>query len=168
VVPLFPFGIRKYDEGERFDLRLPYAEDGWVDPDEVRVAARRGAARRGYPCPCTLVRGRGEGQAAWRAAGGRGPRPSPAAAHARTRACAAQPSNPTRRVLAPPPPPAPGASPPQVDAWSGFKKLFSFGKKPDVAPEDAGKPKKIIWASQYGKYQAEQQQQQQQKKKGGK
>jgi hypothetical protein len=35
VVPLFPFGIRKYDDGERFDLRLPYADDGWVDPDEV-------------------------------------------------------------------------------------------------------------------------------------
>lgn len=42
----------------------------------------------------------------------------------------------------------------QTDAWSGFKKLFSFGKK--EAKEDDGQPKKIIWASQYGKYQAEQ------------
>ena len=25
VVPLLPFGMRKYDEGERFDLRSPYA-----------------------------------------------------------------------------------------------------------------------------------------------
>eukprot|EP00195_Chlamydomonas_chlamydogama_P007873 CAMPEP_0202894892 /NCGR_PEP_ID=MMETSP1392-20130828/4185_1 /ASSEMBLY_ACC=CAM_ASM_000868 /TAXON_ID=225041 /ORGANISM="Chlamydomonas chlamydogama, Strain SAG 11-48b" /LENGTH=209 /DNA_ID=CAMNT_0049579717 /DNA_START=25 /DNA_END=654 /DNA_ORIENTATION=- len=35
VVPLLPFGIRKYDEGERFDLRSPYADDGWVDPNET-------------------------------------------------------------------------------------------------------------------------------------
>jgi len=35
VVPLLPFGMRKYDEGERFDLRSPYADDGWVDPEET-------------------------------------------------------------------------------------------------------------------------------------
>lgn len=35
VVPLLPFGRREYDEGERFDLRSPYADDGWVDPEEV-------------------------------------------------------------------------------------------------------------------------------------
>lgn len=30
---------RSYDEGERFDLRSPYADDGWVDPDEVDAFA---------------------------------------------------------------------------------------------------------------------------------
>jgi hypothetical protein len=35
IVPLLPFGMRKYDEGERFDLRSPYADDGWVDPEET-------------------------------------------------------------------------------------------------------------------------------------
>lgn len=39
VVPLLPFGIQKYDEGERFDLRSPYADDGWVDPDETDMFA---------------------------------------------------------------------------------------------------------------------------------
>lgn len=34
IVPLLPFGIGKYDEGERFDLRSPYSDAGWVDPDE--------------------------------------------------------------------------------------------------------------------------------------
>ncbi|KAG1659697.1 hypothetical protein FOA52_004336 [Chlamydomonas sp. UWO 241] len=35
VIPLLPFGIKKFDEGERFDLRSPYSDMGWVDPDEV-------------------------------------------------------------------------------------------------------------------------------------
>lgn len=35
VVPLLPFGMPKYDAGERFDLRSPYADDGWVDPEET-------------------------------------------------------------------------------------------------------------------------------------
>lgn len=35
VVPLLPFGMPKYDAGERFDLRSPYSDDGWVDPDET-------------------------------------------------------------------------------------------------------------------------------------
>lgn len=35
VVPLLPFGMPKFDAGERFDLRSPYADDGWVDPDET-------------------------------------------------------------------------------------------------------------------------------------
>ncbi len=39
VVPLLPFGIRQYDEGERFDLRSPYADDGWVDPEETDMFA---------------------------------------------------------------------------------------------------------------------------------
>jgi len=30
---------RKYDEGERFDLRSPYADDGWVDPEETDAFA---------------------------------------------------------------------------------------------------------------------------------
>lgn len=30
VVPLLPFGMPKYDAGERFDLRSPYSDDGWV------------------------------------------------------------------------------------------------------------------------------------------
>ncbi|GIL54545.1 hypothetical protein Vafri_10293 [Volvox africanus] len=34
VVPLLPFGIKKYDDGERFDLRSPYSDAGWVDPEE--------------------------------------------------------------------------------------------------------------------------------------
>ena len=30
VVPLLPFGLKEFDEGERFDLRSPYADMGWV------------------------------------------------------------------------------------------------------------------------------------------
>eukprot|EP01041_Mallomonas_annulata_P006194 gene6194-12548_t len=33
IVPINPIGIGKYDDGERFDLRLPYAERGYEDPD---------------------------------------------------------------------------------------------------------------------------------------
>lgn len=32
-------GNRKYDEGERFDLRSPYADEGWVDPEETDMFA---------------------------------------------------------------------------------------------------------------------------------
>ena len=32
-LPANPIGIEKYDEGLRFDLRLPYAERGYEDPD---------------------------------------------------------------------------------------------------------------------------------------
>lgn len=32
-LPVNPIGIARYDEGERFDLRLPYAERGYEDPD---------------------------------------------------------------------------------------------------------------------------------------
>jgi hypothetical protein len=35
VIPLLPFGKKEYDEGERFDLRSPYADEGWVDPEET-------------------------------------------------------------------------------------------------------------------------------------
>ncbi len=82
-------------------------------------------------------------------------------------------SSPCRKgphLLARPPlrAPAPRAPPAQVDALSGFKKLFSFGRKAEAAQGD-GKPKKIIWASKYAQYKAEQQQQQQKGgKKGGK
>ena len=30
MVPLLPFGLKEFDEGERFDLRSPYADEGWV------------------------------------------------------------------------------------------------------------------------------------------
>jgi hypothetical protein len=33
VIPQNPMGIPRYDNGERFDLRLPYAERGYEDPD---------------------------------------------------------------------------------------------------------------------------------------
>jgi hypothetical protein len=33
VIPVNPIGIPKYDNGERFDLRLPYAETGYEDPE---------------------------------------------------------------------------------------------------------------------------------------
>lgn len=33
VIPINPMGIPKYDNGERFDLRLPYAEIGYEDPE---------------------------------------------------------------------------------------------------------------------------------------
>lgn len=33
VLPLNPIGMPKYDNGERFDLRLPYAERGYEDPE---------------------------------------------------------------------------------------------------------------------------------------
>lgn len=39
IVPLNPLGMRMYDEGERFDLRSPYSDDGWVDPDETDAFA---------------------------------------------------------------------------------------------------------------------------------
>jgi hypothetical protein len=32
-IPVNPIGIERFDEGERFDLRLPYAERGYEDPD---------------------------------------------------------------------------------------------------------------------------------------
>lgn len=31
IIPINPMGIPKYDNGERFDLRLPYAERGYED-----------------------------------------------------------------------------------------------------------------------------------------
>lgn len=33
VIPLNPMGMPRYDNGERFDLRLPYAETGYEDPE---------------------------------------------------------------------------------------------------------------------------------------
>lgn len=31
IVPLAPFGMPEYDGGERWDLKAPYAEKGYVD-----------------------------------------------------------------------------------------------------------------------------------------
>lgn len=31
IIPIAPFGIPKFDNGERFDLKLPYVDEGWVD-----------------------------------------------------------------------------------------------------------------------------------------
>lgn len=53
VVPLLPFGMPKYDAGERFDLRSPYADDGWVDPEETGA----GTAQH-LPCCCVGVQKR--------------------------------------------------------------------------------------------------------------
>eukprot|EP01025_Chloroclados_australasicus_P055794 TRINITY_DN684_c0_g1_i2.p3 TRINITY_DN684_c0_g1~~TRINITY_DN684_c0_g1_i2.p3 ORF type:complete len:188 (-),score=37.87 TRINITY_DN684_c0_g1_i2:285-848(-) len=33
IIPIAPFGIPKFDNGERFDLKSPYTDEGWVDPD---------------------------------------------------------------------------------------------------------------------------------------
>lgn len=33
IIPILPIGIPEYDGGERFDLRLPYVDSGWVDED---------------------------------------------------------------------------------------------------------------------------------------
>ncbi len=41
-IPVNPIGIAKYDEGLRFDLRLPYAERGYEDPD-ADVMAKAGS-----------------------------------------------------------------------------------------------------------------------------
>jgi hypothetical protein len=32
---MVPFGNIKYDEGERFDLRNPFSDTGYIDPDEM-------------------------------------------------------------------------------------------------------------------------------------
>lgn len=34
-MPLLPFGLKEFDEGERFDLRSPYADEGWVSAIRV-------------------------------------------------------------------------------------------------------------------------------------
>eukprot|EP00892_Ulva_mutabilis_P008939 jgi/Ulvmu1/6417/UM003_0046.1 len=33
IIPLAPFGIPKFDNGERFDLKAPYTDQGWVDEE---------------------------------------------------------------------------------------------------------------------------------------
>ena len=45
-IPVNPIGIPRYDAGERFDLRLPYAERGYEDPD-ADVMAKMGRAFSG-------------------------------------------------------------------------------------------------------------------------
>eukprot|EP00884_Botryococcus_braunii_P020498 jgi/Botrbrau1/7131/Bobra.0143s0011.1 len=54
IIPLPPFGIPEYDNGERFDLRLPYVDNGWVD--EEADFGKTGAAllwiwQEGRRCP---------------------------------------------------------------------------------------------------------------------
>lgn len=41
IVPLLPFGMPKYDAGERFDLRSPYSDDGWVVSESLGGLARQ-------------------------------------------------------------------------------------------------------------------------------
>ncbi|CAG9460349.1 unnamed protein product [Pedinophyceae sp. YPF-701] len=33
ILPMAPFGMPEYDNGERWDLKAPYSEKGWVDED---------------------------------------------------------------------------------------------------------------------------------------
>mmetsp|Transcript_22728 Transcript_22728/g.70613 ORF Transcript_22728/g.70613 Transcript_22728/m.70613 type:complete len:182 (+) Transcript_22728:611-1156(+) len=33
IIPIAPFGLPEMDGGERFDLRLPYVDQGYEDPD---------------------------------------------------------------------------------------------------------------------------------------
>ena len=37
-LPTASFGMPEFDGGERFDLRAPYADEGWVDPEDDGVA----------------------------------------------------------------------------------------------------------------------------------
>ena len=46
IIPINPIGIPKYDAGERFDLRLPYAERGYEDED-ADVMAKIGKSLAG-------------------------------------------------------------------------------------------------------------------------
>jgi hypothetical protein len=47
IVPLNPMGIPQYDNGERFDLRLPYAERGYED-ESADVMGAIGNAVKGW------------------------------------------------------------------------------------------------------------------------
>ena len=67
IVPGVPFGVAKYDQGERFDLRLPYVDDGrweetcrgWVQ-GSVRAFIEMGRRDRGqtHACGVAYVRNR--------------------------------------------------------------------------------------------------------------
>tara|TARA_B110000977_G_scaffold103030_1_gene134570 strand:+ start:33405 stop:33980 length:576 start_codon:yes stop_codon:yes gene_type:complete len=37
-LPMASFGMPEFDGGERFDLRAPYADEGWVDPDDDGIS----------------------------------------------------------------------------------------------------------------------------------
>jgi len=34
IIPIAPFGMPEFDGGERFDLKGPYCDEGWVDENE--------------------------------------------------------------------------------------------------------------------------------------
>jgi hypothetical protein len=48
IFPWPSFGIPRYDYGERFDLRLPYVDEGYVD-EEADVMGKLFRRRRGPP-----------------------------------------------------------------------------------------------------------------------
>jgi hypothetical protein len=55
VIPQVPFGNAKFDNGERFDLRLPYVDEGYVDPDASFGATLKRLFGMGKPLkPTTL------------------------------------------------------------------------------------------------------------------
>jgi hypothetical protein len=37
-IPGMAIGMPEFDGGERFDLRGPYADEGWVDPDDEGIS----------------------------------------------------------------------------------------------------------------------------------
>lgn len=45
-IPGMAIGMPEFDGGERFDLRAPYADEGWVDT-EVRQCRGEGKEREG-------------------------------------------------------------------------------------------------------------------------
>ncbi len=39
--PMASFGMPEFDGGERFDLRGPYADEGWVDPKDLEKKKKK-------------------------------------------------------------------------------------------------------------------------------
>ncbi|KAK4534785.1 hypothetical protein CDCA_CDCA02G0810 [Cyanidium caldarium] len=48
-VPMASFGIPRYDNGERFDLRLPYVDQGYVDEEADVMGKLFGGKRKKSP-----------------------------------------------------------------------------------------------------------------------